>query len=47
LAHCKNALLSHYEFIINPSVVHQKGQFYVKVHFLTYKPLFFLWGGLL
>jgi hypothetical protein len=32
LAHCKNALLSHYEFIINPSVVHQKGRFYVKVH---------------
>ena len=34
LAHCKNELLSHYKFVINPSVVHQKGQFCVKVHFL-------------
>lgn len=37
LAHCKNALLSHYESIINPSVVHQKGWSHVKVCFLTYK----------
>jgi hypothetical protein len=27
LTHCKNALLNHHEFIINPSVVHQKGRF--------------------
>jgi len=45
LAHCKNALLSHYESIVNPSVVHQKGRSYVKVHFLNYKPIMFFWAS--